>query len=111
MPSTKGPIVAVIGYTGGVGTCLLNAMKQMNLKPDALVRSSKMKINDDDVVPVNLNELGIKLLDAASKQKSGDGIAIIADVTASNDVQEYYKQWLSMGISVCTANKGIFAGM
>jgi len=110
MPSTKVPIVAVIGYTGGVGTCLLNAMKQTNLKPYALVRSSTMKINDDNVVPVNLNELGTKLLDAVSKQKSGDGIAIIADVTASNDVQEHYKQWLSMGISVCTANKGIFAG-
>lgn len=107
MTPTKVPIVAVIGYTGGVGTCLLNAMKQINLKPYALVRSSTMKINDNDE-SVNFNELGTKLLDAVSKQKNG--IAIIADVTASNDVQEYYKVWLSMGISVCTANKGIFAG-
>ena len=111
MTSTKVPIVAVIVHAGDVGTCLLNAMKRMNLKPHAIVRSLTMKINDDDVAPVNLNELGTKLLDAASKQKSGDGVAIIADVAASNDVQEHYKQWLSMGVSVCTANKGIFAVM
>ena len=112
MTSTKVPIVAVIGRAGGVRSFLLNAMKRMILKPCALGRSSTMKMNDDDdVVPVNLNELRTKVLDDASRQKSGDGVATIADVTASNDAQEHYEQWLSMGVSVCTANKGIFAVM
>jgi homoserine dehydrogenase len=39
------------------------------------------------------------------------GVAVMADVTASSDLQNtYYKSWLDQGISVCTANKGIFAG-
>jgi len=105
--AAKPAIVAVIGYTGGVGTCLLNAMKKINLKPYALVRSSTMQLDDGKDVPVNFRELGEKLLNTASKQ---NGIPIIADVTASSDVQEYYIEWLSLGISVCTANKGIFAG-
>jgi aspartokinase/homoserine dehydrogenase 1 len=38
------------------------------------------------------------------------GIPVIADVTASSDVQENYEGWLKQGISVVAANKGIFAG-
>jgi hypothetical protein len=34
---TNNLVVAVVGYTGGVGTCLLKAMKKMDLKPYALV--------------------------------------------------------------------------
>jgi len=99
-------IVAVIGYTGGVGKCLLSAMDKVGLKPHALVRSSTMKI-DGVEVPVNFAELGKRLLEAAENQ---GGTAVIADVTASADVQNEYKNWLSKGISVATANKGIFAG-
>jgi homoserine dehydrogenase len=101
-------LVAVIGYTGGVGTCLLSAMEKINLQPYALVRSSTMKIDGGEEVPINLSELGNVLLQAAETR---GGIPVIADVTASSHVQtEYYKKWLSKGISVCTANKGIFAG-
>lgn len=99
--------VAVVGYTGGVGTCLLSAMDKISLRPYALVRSSTMKIDGGDEVPVDFSELGNILLQAA---KSQGGIPVIADVTASSHVQSQYKNWLSQGISVCTANKGIFAG-
>ena len=99
-------IVAVIGYTGGVGKCLLTAMDKIGLKPHALVRSSTMSI-DGVEVPVNFAELGKRLLKAAESQ---GGTPVIADVTASADVQNEYKNWLSKGISVATANKGIFAG-
>lgn len=34
-------VVAVVGYTGGVGTCLLKAMKKIDLKPYALVRTRR----------------------------------------------------------------------
>lgn len=34
-------VVAVVGYTGGVGTCLLTAMKKIDLKPFALVRTQR----------------------------------------------------------------------
>jgi homoserine dehydrogenase len=100
-------IVAVIGYTGGVGTCLLTAMDKINLQPFAFVRSSTMKIGGGSEVPVDFVELGKQLLEAAA---SCNGIPVVADVTASSVVQDEYKHWLSKGISVCTANKGIFAG-
>ncbi len=106
--SPKPAIVAVIGYTGGVGSCLLNAMDRNGMKPYALVRSSTMKFDgSDEFLPVDFAELGSRLVEAASK--SG-GAPIIADVTASDVPQGYYKTWLTQGISVCTANKGIFAG-
>lgn len=108
-------LVAVIGYTGGVGTCLLSAMKKIGLQPYALVRSSSMKFLDltnqseksYKEVPVDYTHLGKILLEASKIQ---GGIPVIADVTASAEVQNEYKNWLSKGISVCTANKGIFAG-
>lgn len=105
--SPKPAIVAVIGYTGGVGGCLLQAMSRIGLKPFALVRSSTMKIDGSDDMPVDFTELGKRLLAAATKT---GGAPIIADVTASSVPQDHYKDWLSQGISVCTANKGIFAG-
>jgi len=101
-------IIAVIGYTGGVGTCLLSAMEKIGLKkPYALVRSSTMSIDGGAEIPVNFAQLGNRLLEAAESQ---GGTPVIADVTASADVQNEYKNWLSKGISVATANKGIFAG-
>jgi len=105
--SPKPAIVAVIGYTGGVGGCLISAMERIGLKPFALVRSSTMQIDGSDDVPVDFTELGKQLLAASIKQ---GGSPIIADVTASSIPQDYYKNWLSQGISVCTANKGIFSG-
>lgn len=45
----------------------------------------------------------------AEAAKTG-GQPVIADVTASAAPQEAYKSWLTKGISVCAANKGIFAG-
>jgi aspartokinase/homoserine dehydrogenase 1 len=102
--SKKKLVVAVIGYTGGVGSCLLKAMEKIGLAPYALVRSSTMKIDGQDEVPTDYQLLGKSLL----QQK--DGIPIIADVTASASVQEQYQGWLKQGISVVAANKGIFAG-
>ena len=104
-------VVAVVGYTGGVGTCLLSAMKKIQLKPFALVRSSTMKIGDDDAdVPVDYKLLGDRLLEAAAASTDSNVVPVIADVTASGKVQEHYKDWLGRGISVVAANKGIFAG-
>eukprot|EP00980_Cylindrotheca_fusiformis_P000675 scaffold167_cov110-Cylindrotheca_fusiformis.AAC.3 len=107
-------VVAVVGYTGGVGTCLLSAMKKIDLKPYALVRSKTMKIgnvdsnnNNEEDVSVDYELLGEKLL---AKAKKDHKIPVIADVTASGTVQEYYKHWLERGISIVAANKGIFAG-
>uniref|UniRef100_A0A7S1FM23 Homoserine dehydrogenase n=1 Tax=Corethron hystrix TaxID=216773 RepID=A0A7S1FM23_9STRA len=42
--------------------------------------------------------------------KLSGGVPIVADVTASSAVQDRYRGWLSQGISVVAANKGIFAG-
>lgn len=106
-PMVQQPIVAVLGYTGGVGKCLLAAMERISLKPFALVRSTHMKISDGDPVPVDYSELATRLLAAS---KSSGCVPIIADVTASSAPQEQYKAWLSRGISVVAANKGIFAG-
>mmetsp|Transcript_637 Transcript_637/g.851 ORF Transcript_637/g.851 Transcript_637/m.851 type:complete len:339 (-) Transcript_637:32-1048(-) len=102
-------VVAVVGYTGGVGTCLLSAMKKINLKPFALVRSSTMKLCDDDGkdIPVDYQLLRDKILQAS---QSNNAVPVIADVTASATVQSHYKDWLTAGISVVAANKGIFAG-
>ena len=100
-------VVAVVGYTGGVGSCLLSAMKKIDLKPFALVRSKTMKVGDDEDVSVDFTLLSERLLAAS---KDSNTIPVIADVTASGTVQEHYKDWLSQGISVVAANKGIFAG-
>lgn len=108
MAPPKELIVAVIGYTGGVGTCLLKAMDKISLKPFALVRSSTMKFEGDDAdVPVDYKMLSEKLLEHS---RATSGVPVIADVTASSAVQTYYKDWLAAGISVVAANKGIFAG-
>lgn len=111
VPQKKELIVAVIGYTGGVGTCLLKAMKKVNLHPYALVRSTTMKFpshdndsDDDDDIPVDYSTLAERLLAVPN------GIPVIADVTASSDVQTHYVHWLRSGINVVAANKGIFAG-
>lgn len=66
-----------------------------------------MKLGDDEDVSVDYALLSEKLLAAS---KLNNGIPVIADVTASGRVQEYYKEWLQQGISVVAANKGIFAG-
>mmetsp|Transcript_15016 Transcript_15016/g.14910 ORF Transcript_15016/g.14910 Transcript_15016/m.14910 type:complete len:344 (-) Transcript_15016:470-1501(-) len=110
MEATRGNkklVVAVIGYTGGVGRCLLGAMKKIGVLPSALVRSSTMKLGfvDDDTeeIPTDYDILSAYLL------KKG-GIPVIADVTASSTVQENYATFLNLGISIVAANKGIFAG-
>lgn len=101
-------IVAVVGYTGGVGQCLLTAMKKIDLKPFALVRSKTMKLGDEDDISVDFTLLSERLIAAS---KSSGKVPVIADVTASGTLQEeHYKNWLSQGISVVAANKGIFAG-
>jgi aspartokinase/homoserine dehydrogenase 1 len=103
----KDLVVAVIGYTGGVGTCLLKAMNKVNLPPYALVRSTTMKFPGggvDDDLPVDYTALGERLLAVP------DAIPVIADVTNSPEVQKHYRGWLTAGISVVAANKGIFAG-
>ncbi|KAG7341218.1 bifunctional aspartokinase I/homoserine dehydrogenase I [Nitzschia inconspicua] len=105
-------VVAVIGYTGGVGSCLLKAMNKIGLEPYALVRSTTMKvgsnnnnnIHDEKEVPTNYDELAESLL------QQRNGIPVIADVTASASIQKHYQGWLTKGISVVAANKGIFAG-
>lgn len=115
------PVIAVIGYTGGVGTCLLKAMDKIGLKPFCLVRSSTMTFvgssssaGDDAVeVPIDLDLLKSKLLSETSTDPSAlsaKRIPIIADVTASSSIQQHYEDWLASGISVVAANKGIFAG-
>lgn len=110
MSTKKELIVAVVGYTGGVGTCLLQAMEKINLTPFALVRSTTMKFEGDGQdVPLDYGLLSQRLL-AETEAKSGGGVPIIADVTASAEVQKHYKEWLAIGISVVAANKGIFAG-
>lgn len=100
-------VVAVVGYTGGVGTCLLAAMERAGLKPWALVRSTTMQCGGAEAEPVDFAELGKRLLAAAAEV---GGIPVIADVTASSAPQEQYEGWLAQGISVVAANKGIFAG-
>jgi homoserine dehydrogenase len=102
------PVVAVIGYTGGVGKCLLSAMEKIGVKPFALVRSSTMKIGDDEAMAVNFGVLGERLL--SESKRNGGGVPVIADVTASSAPQSMYEDWLKRGISVVAANKGIFAG-
>lgn len=101
--ANKKLVVAVVGYTGGVGSCLLTAMEKVGLLPHALVRSSTMKIGKGEEIPVDYTKLSSYLLQQ-------DGIPVIADVTASSAVQENYEGWLKQGISVVAANKGIFAG-
>uniref|UniRef100_A0A7S3P2V7 Homoserine dehydrogenase n=1 Tax=Amphora coffeiformis TaxID=265554 RepID=A0A7S3P2V7_9STRA len=111
-PNSKELIVAVIGYTGGVGTCLLKAMDKIQLQPFALVRSSTMKVGTSatEEQPVDYKLLGEKLVAQAKSITAGGGVPVIADVTASAAVQTHYKDWLAAGISVVAANKGIFAG-
>lgn len=101
------PVVAVLGYTGGVGTCLIAAMAKVDLKPYALVRSTTMACGGAEPTPVDFAELATKLLAAAAET---GGVPVIADVTASAAPQEQYEAWLKAGISVVAANKGIFAG-
>eukprot|EP00565_Helicotheca_tamesis_P009143 CAMPEP_0185730628 /NCGR_PEP_ID=MMETSP1171-20130828/10517_1 /TAXON_ID=374046 /ORGANISM="Helicotheca tamensis, Strain CCMP826" /LENGTH=302 /DNA_ID=CAMNT_0028399719 /DNA_START=150 /DNA_END=1058 /DNA_ORIENTATION=+ len=66
--------------------------------------------NDSDDSPVDFASLGERLLEEASKTNGGNAVPVIADVTASLAVQKRYTDWLRAGISVVTANKGIFAG-
>jgi homoserine dehydrogenase len=111
-PQDHGVLVAVIGYTGGVGTCLLSAMDRINLQPYALARSSTMTLDvannsSSDPIPVDYDLLATSLKEAAHKASL---TPVIADVTASDAVQQHYVSWLSQGISIATANKGIFAG-
>lgn len=106
-PATQKLAVAVIGYTGGVGTCLLTAMEKIGVTPFALVRSSTMAIGGGAEEATDYAALAAKLL---AHKTSAHQIPVIADVTASAHVQEHYKAWLEQGISVVAANKGIFAG-
>jgi len=101
------PVVAVLGYSGGVGTCLIEAMKRMGIEPYALVRSKTMAIGGAGEVPIDYKALGEQLL--AEAEKTG-GQPVMADVTASSVPQSEYEGWLAKGISVVAANKGIFAG-
>eukprot|EP00747_Dinoflagellata_sp_TGD_P185733 gnl/TRDRNA2_/TRDRNA2_42425_c0_seq1.p1 gnl/TRDRNA2_/TRDRNA2_42425_c0~~gnl/TRDRNA2_/TRDRNA2_42425_c0_seq1.p1 ORF type:complete len:486 (-),score=98.42 gnl/TRDRNA2_/TRDRNA2_42425_c0_seq1:214-1671(-) len=106
--SAKGqPVVAVVGFTGGVGTALLAAMDRIGLKPFAKVSSKIMECEGEESQAVDFDALGKKVV-AAAKEKGG--VPVIADVTASAAVQEQYQGWLSQGITVVAANKGIFAG-
>lgn len=107
--STSRPlVVAVVGYTGGVGSCLLKAMDTIGLQPFALVRSSTMKLGEaPEVLPTDYSVLANKVLEQA---KPLQAVPVIADVTASAAVQTHYAAWLRAGISVVAANKGIFAG-
>jgi hypothetical protein len=41
------PVVAVRGYTNGVGTCLMAAMEKFDLEPYALVRSTTIACGAD----------------------------------------------------------------
>jgi len=100
-------VVAVVGYSGGVGKCLVSAMKKTGMEPFALVRSSTMKIDGGNEEPVDFKILIQRLLEVSKKK---DQVPIIADVTASRKIQDNYAHWLKQGISVVTANKGIFAG-
>lgn len=112
LAAKKEVIVAVIGYSGGVGKCLVSAMNKIGLKPYALVRSKSMRIGYDSStsseMALNYEVLTSSILEEADRV---GGKAVVADVTASSEIQSsYYHLWLSRGISVCTANKGIFAG-
>lgn len=112
LAAKKQLVVAVIGYSGGVGKCLISAMNKTGLKPYALVRSTSMRIGYDssDASDIHLDyeDLTSSLLEEANRV---GGKAVVADVTASLEIQQsYYHVWLKKGISVCTANKGIFAG-
>lgn len=108
-------IVAVVGYTGGVGTCLIQSMKTIGLTPYSLVRSSTMSFvddnkgnnNNDNSVPTDYALLAQRVLQRATAENA---VPVIADVTASATVQTHYAAWLRAGISVVAANKGIFAG-
>ena len=104
-------LVAVVGYTGGVGTALLAAMERIQLAPFALVRSSTMQFPGADgtceEVAADFAELARRLLEAAAQ---GGGIPVVADVTASDAVPAQYRGWLEQGISVVAANKLAFAG-
>lgn len=106
MSSTPKLVVAIVGYSGGVGTCLLKAMEKIQLTPFALVRSTTMKILDTES-PTDYQSLATQLL---AQAKQNNSVPVIADVTASASVQEQYASWLQQGISVVAANKGIFAG-
>ena len=103
-------LVAVVGYTGGVGKSLLAAMERIHLAPFALVRSTTMQFGTGTgstcgaPVPVDMRALAEKLLAAAAEKGK---VPVIADVTASADVQGKYRDWLAAGISVVAANKGI----
>jgi bifunctional aspartokinase / homoserine dehydrogenase 1 len=107
--TNKKLVVAVIGYTGGVGTCLLQAMNKIGLEPFALVRSKTMTLGgqEEEEVPTDYQQLSDALL---LQQQQSNAIPVIADVTASAAIQEHYQGWLQSGISVVAANKGIFAG-
>lgn len=100
-------VIAVVGYTGGVGTCLLAAMERAGIKPFALVRSSTMQCGDGAAEPVDFVALGKQIVAEAGETGA---VPVIADVTASSAPQEQYEGWLAQGISVVAANKGIFAG-
>ncbi len=99
-------VVAVIGYTGGVGSCLIKAMGKIDLTPFALVRSTTMTCDGGAPEPTDYDLLADKLLAAAA---ASGATAVIADVTASAAPQDHYESWLGRGISVVAANKGIFA--
>ena len=60
-------VIAVVGYTGGVGTCLLAAMERVGIKPFALVRSSTMQCGDGAAEPVDFVALGKRRIAAASE--------------------------------------------
>jgi len=108
--NNKKLVVAVIGYTGGVGSCLLTAMKKIGVSPYALVRSSTMKIGCDNANATEAEEVPVDYAALSAYLLKQGGIPVIADVTASGAVQENYEGWLKQGISVVAANKGIFAG-
>ena len=104
-------LVAVVGFTGGVGNALLAAMARIDLAPFALVNSRTMQFpaaeDCADPVPVDFAELVARLLAAA---KSSGSKPVVVDVTASATVPAQYQGWLEAGISVVAANKLAFAG-
>lgn len=101
------PVVAVVGFSGGVGTCLIAAMERIGLPVFAKVSSKGMELEGEDKKDLDWDYLNGKLLAAA---KAKGVLPVVVDVTASGAVQELYEGWLKQGISVAAANKGIFAG-
>lgn len=115
--ATRTPVeVAVIGYTGQVGSALLSGLARRQGLPGGPDLVFREGINRNRHLIADQRESRERRRDAATLAALGTRLislgrpAVIVDCTADPELPRHYPGWLRAGIGVVTPNKYGFSG-